>query len=51
LSEEFAKKIGLLKDKRVSNLIVSIKKKKGAASMNMLGNSVLVQFHLKDPKN
>ncbi|MBU0628398.1 MAG: hypothetical protein KKC75_04355 [Nanoarchaeota archaeon] len=40
ISKEFTEKAGLLKDKRVLKVISEVEKNKGAASMNMLGNSV-----------
>jgi len=50
VSKEFAEKTGLLKDKRVINLIKNIEKNNGAASMNMLGNSVFSNIPFKGCK-
>ena len=50
ISKEFAVNTGLLKDKRVINLIKNIEKNNGAASMNMLGNSVFSNIPFKGCK-
>ncbi len=50
LSREFAEKTGLLKDRRLVKLIKNIEKKKGAASMNMLGNSIFSDIPFKGCK-
>src|SRR3989338_8348584 len=50
ISKEFAINTGLLKDKKVIETIRQIEKKGGAASMNMLGNSVFSAIKFKGSK-
>lgn len=49
-SNDFSKKSGLLKNKKLINLIESIEKKNGNASMIMLGNSVFSDKYFKGSK-
>jgi len=47
ISKDFAVESGLLRDKRVKNLIEEIENKGGNASMIMLGNAVFSDVHFK----